>query len=219
MGATGVFLNVTPVSAQADGFISVRPATAGGTPPTTSNVNVSAGEINPNSVLVELPTTWNVAGKIDITYDAYGTVGPTTDILIDVLGYLAPEFIPTAGQAGGNQAVALTAADQTVRYWQFFPPQDGTLIVNSSATVQALSPNEGVARCSITTGNTIDFDYAQMSSIEGWGSKSLSGTRGFDVTAGVIFRVNLVCDKSLGDDVKLFDSSLTAMYFPMVIDI
>jgi len=34
-----------------------------------------------------MPTAGANAGKIDITFDAYGAAGPTTDVLIDVVGY------------------------------------------------------------------------------------------------------------------------------------
>lgn len=84
--ATGVVLNVTPVNATRDGFISIEPGDATGTP-TTSNVNFEATEINPNTVTVKLPTTGPDAGRIRITYDAFGFIGPFTDILIDVVGY------------------------------------------------------------------------------------------------------------------------------------
>ncbi len=85
-GATGVFLNVTPVSSTAAGFISVRPANATGLP-TTSNVNFTTGAINPNAVLVELPVGGGDDGKIEITFDAFGAAGPTTEVLVDVVGY------------------------------------------------------------------------------------------------------------------------------------
>jgi hypothetical protein len=85
-GATGVLLNVTAVGATANGFISIRPGDATGAP-TTSSLNVTAGVTVPNSVQVSLPTAGTNAGKIDITWDALGVAGPTTDILIDVVGY------------------------------------------------------------------------------------------------------------------------------------
>jgi hypothetical protein len=85
-GATGVFLNVTPVGSSAAGFISVRPANATGLP-TTSNVNFATGAINPNAVLVELPVGGADDGRIEITYDAFGSAGPTADVLVDVVGY------------------------------------------------------------------------------------------------------------------------------------
>jgi len=86
-GATGVLLNVTPVSPTAAAFISIRPGDATGAA-TTSSLNFTAGGILPNAVQVALPTAGANAGKIDITFDAYGVAGPTTDILIDVVGYM-----------------------------------------------------------------------------------------------------------------------------------
>ncbi len=50
-------------------------------------MNVTAGITVPNSVQVSVPTAGANAGKIDITWDALGTAGPTTDMLIDVVAY------------------------------------------------------------------------------------------------------------------------------------
>ncbi len=86
VGATGVVLNVTPVGATADGFVSIRPGDATGAP-ATSSLNFTVGAVLPNAVLVALPTSGGNAGQIDITFDAYGTPGPATDMLIDVVGY------------------------------------------------------------------------------------------------------------------------------------
>jgi hypothetical protein len=87
-GASGVMLNVTVVEPEARGFVSVRPADAPGAP-TTSSLNLEAGAILANAVQVNLPS-WQAGdaeGAIEITYDAYGTPGPSTDILVDVVGY------------------------------------------------------------------------------------------------------------------------------------
>lgn len=85
-GATGVMLNVTAVSPAARGFISIRPADAPGAP-ATSSLNVEAGQTLPNAVTVSLPVAGVDAGKIEISFDAYGVAGPRTDMLIDVVGY------------------------------------------------------------------------------------------------------------------------------------
>ena len=77
---------MTPVGSTAAGFISVRPANATGLP-STSNVNFTTGAINPNGVLVELPVGGVDDGKIEITFDALGVAGPTSDVLVDVVGY------------------------------------------------------------------------------------------------------------------------------------
>ena len=85
-GATGVIFNVTVVGPTAAGFVSIRPADAPGVP-TTSSLNFNAGDIIPNSVTVQMPTSGTDAGQIEITYDAFGNAGPTTEMLIDVVGY------------------------------------------------------------------------------------------------------------------------------------
>jgi hypothetical protein len=87
LGATGVLLNVTVVRPSADGFLSVRPGDATGAP-STSSLNFTAGSNVSNSVQVGLPTAGENAGQIDITYDALGQTGPTTEVLVDVVGYL-----------------------------------------------------------------------------------------------------------------------------------
>jgi hypothetical protein len=112
-GATGVLLNVTAVGASADGFISIRPGDAAG-PPATSSLNVTAGVTVPNAVQVALPTT----GKIDITWDALGVAGPTTDILIDVVAYTLKadlgEIVMSHGAgAFGNPAAAVQVYGQS----------------------------------------------------------------------------------------------------------
>lgn len=104
-GATGVLLNVTPVNAGADGYISIRPGDATGGA-TTSSLNFTARSVMPNSVQVALPTSGANAGQIDITYNAYGVAGPTTDVLIDVVGYMTDAGLEALSQ----QVVALEAA-------------------------------------------------------------------------------------------------------------
>jgi hypothetical protein len=110
-GATGVLLNVTAVAPSADGFISIRPGDATGLP-STSSLNFTAGQIVPNAVLVALPTSGANAGKIDITYDAFGAAGPTTDILIDVVGYTNNSTL-AALQAEIDAVEAANATQQT----------------------------------------------------------------------------------------------------------
>jgi hypothetical protein len=97
-GATGVLMNVTAVNTTANGFISVRPGDATGAP-ATSSLNVTAGVTVPNAVQVALPTAGADAGKIDITWDALGVSGPTTDILVDVVGFYS-ELADQAGTPG-----------------------------------------------------------------------------------------------------------------------
>ena len=101
--STGVLLNVTVVAPSANGFLSIRPGDAVGSP-STSSLNFNAGDIAPNAVQVALPTSGTNAGQIDITYDAYGVGGPTTDVLIDVVGYLVEGGAGGSGLAGAPGA-------------------------------------------------------------------------------------------------------------------
>ena len=101
-GATAVSLNVTVVSPTAAGFLSVRPGDATGAP-TTSSLNFSAGQVIPNAVTVQLPTIGGGAGKIELTYNAFGVAGPTTHVLVDVVGYFR------AVAAGPDDGTACTA--------------------------------------------------------------------------------------------------------------
>ncbi|CAN5504793.1 hypothetical protein BH10ACT2_BH10ACT2_10620 [soil metagenome] len=99
-GATAVSMNVTVVSPSAQGFLAVRPADATGAP-STSNLNFVAGQVIPNAVTVKIPTSGADAGKIEITYSAGGTTGPTTNVLVDIVGY----YLGT-GTADGDPCTA-----------------------------------------------------------------------------------------------------------------
>jgi hypothetical protein len=128
-GATGVLLNVTVVSPSADGFLSVRPGDATGAP-TTSSLNFKAGDIVPNSVQVGLPTVGANAGQIDITYDAFGQAGPTTDVLIDVVGYMG------ATGPSGYSAWDVIPSGVTVT---------GEILWDSHGTTNSIVVSDGVA--------------------------------------------------------------------------
>lgn len=110
-GATGVVLNVTVVQPTLAGFVSVRPGDAPGAP-ATSSLNFEAGVTQPNAVTVQLPTTGADAGKIELTYDAYGSAGATTDLLVDVVGYYAPAGPPVTETI-------------TIPWTEFFPGGSG----------------------------------------------------------------------------------------------
>ena len=114
-GATGVLLNVTVTAPSANGFLSIRPGDATGAA-STSSLNFNPGQTVPNSVQVALPTAGANAGQIDITYDAYGVKGPTTDVLIDVVGYMVAGGAGTgppgpAGPAGPARSGLFFVAD------------------------------------------------------------------------------------------------------------
>jgi serine protease len=79
-------LNITVVGPTAAGFLTVRPSDATGTP-VTSNLNFLAGQLIANSATVQLGIAAADLGKIEIIYSAFGASGPTTHVLVDVVGY------------------------------------------------------------------------------------------------------------------------------------
>ena len=234
-GATGVLLNVTPARAEAGGFISVRPADATGAP-TTSSLNFDAGQVNPNSVQVEVPTTGPDAGKIEITYNASGRTGPTTDVLVDVVGY-------TLAGGGSDMAIAALQArittleasrpfavtnrdvvevvgtpDEVVVTAAVPAPVAGQVtVVSTTALGDTIAGNE--VRCSITTGTAVETSYLQRWESGGPNSgqhASLSGVRTFDVAAGSTTNFNLVCNHigAALETANLEATVITAMFTP-----
>lgn len=237
-GATGVLLNVTPVRAEADGFISVRPADAVGDP-TTSNLNFVAGETNPNSVQVELPTSGPGAGQIEISYDALGVAGPTTEILVDVVGYTlatgADPAILDEIDALRDEIAALEAAqpfsnfdrsvasivgtdDEVVATVDMIVPVTGSVTVVSAANTSEPTADDEV-RCSITTGDTLDTAWIQRWESGGAGDGQhgqLAGVRLFTPLNPGSYTFNLVCDHVGGGsaDSRLEDMALVATFNP-----
>ncbi len=75
-GVSAVTLNVTATRATADGFVTVFPS--GVARPTTSNLNVRAGETRPNAVVA----TVGANGKVSIFHDS-----GDLDLIVDVNGW------------------------------------------------------------------------------------------------------------------------------------
>ncbi|HQZ33370.1 MAG TPA: hypothetical protein PK020_03045 [Ilumatobacteraceae bacterium] len=157
-GATGVLLNVTVVRPTAAGFVSIRPGDATGVP-STSSLNVfDAGAVVANAVQVGMPTTGANAGQIDITFDAYGVAGPSTEMLIDVVGYMVPgggEPGPK-GDTGATGPVGSTGpAGETGAAGA--PGADGNAVaVTFQSTVTSVSGGVNVP-AGVTNGSTVRF--------------------------------------------------------------
>jgi len=77
---TGVMVNITAVAQTLNTFVSATPGDVpGGTLPTTSNTNLSRGQVKANMAIVPV----GADGSIRL-YNAYGN----THLIVDVLGYL-----------------------------------------------------------------------------------------------------------------------------------
>ncbi len=189
-GATGVLLNVTVVTPTANGFLSVRPGDAAGAP-STSSLNFNAGDLIPNSVQVGLPTAGANAGKIDITYDAYGATGPTTDVLIDVVGYTLP------GARGPSSAYYVFNNDTGVNAKTVslvLPP--GRYTVTGSMYAFNRSTTDRVdAGCNLSSpADGAHYGAAALSLGSGFTPGTLQAQTVLDLPSGGT--VNLVCQRS-----------------------
>jgi hypothetical protein len=191
-GATGVLLNVTVHVPTAAGFVSIRPGDASGAP-STSSLNFEAGDIVPNSVQVALPTTGANAGKIDITYDAYGVAGPTTGILIDVVGYLVEGGGGATGPAGAEGPQGPAGADgapgpQGPAGADGAPGPQGPAGTSGLAPIGRFTPSQLIAGAILTCETTdirtltggsepVDAAICDLPKLNGLGIASDNGTR------------------------------------------
>ena len=88
-GATGVIMNITAIAPTGPGFLAIRPGDATGDP-STAGLNFNTGDVIPNHITVNLPTTGPNAGQIDMTY-GQEALGHTMDVVIDIVGYATSE--------------------------------------------------------------------------------------------------------------------------------
>ena len=201
VGATGVLLNVTAVAPSAAGFISIRPGDATGLP-STSSLNFTAGQIVPNAVLVALPTGGANAGQIDITYDAFGASGPTTDILIDVVGYTNNSTL-AALQTQVDGVEAANAAQQTQIDSLLPPAGPGVLQLPASSFQPSV----------VSDGNSNYYEWRP--SYNGWGIRYSAPTNLCYFTEAELpqdasfdlMKANYATDGSPGGTVTLYRSN------------
>jgi hypothetical protein len=222
--AVGVAVNLTAINNTTRSHFRVYPADAA--LPLTSNLNFGPGQTPiANKVDVGLSSP---AGEIKI----YNHAG-TTDAAVDIFGYYIDHnhddryYTETevdaamaaarsmAAYSGGDQQIALTTTDQVVRSVSITAPAAGKVIVNSSGYVWLASGADVIARCSLTTGTSLESVSYQFVEIHSSGSASdvVSGTRGYDVTAGQNLTVNLVCDEFSGQ-ANVSDTWISAIFVP-----
>ncbi|WP_210438646.1 hypothetical protein [Nocardioides xinjiangensis] len=168
--------------------------------------------------------TFHTKKQSDARYQPKGSYEPAgsgytkseTYTRAEVDAKLAPFANSVAAFAGGDQAVTLEPADKVVRSVSLVPTANGTVVASSSAYAWASGAGDGGARCSLTTGNAVDFEFLQYANIPAAQvseSDVISGTRGFPVTKGNLVTVNLVCDEFAGN-MTVSDSALTAVFAP-----
>ncbi|HUF99823.1 MAG TPA: hypothetical protein VMM60_16975 [Ilumatobacter sp.] len=93
-GATAVVANVTAVNPTHQGYLSLRPGDATGTP-TTSSVNFTAGAVAANSVTIQL----SASGEFQVYFYGDDDIA-TVDLVVDVVGYFVGIEAGSQGPAG-----------------------------------------------------------------------------------------------------------------------
>jgi hypothetical protein len=190
-GATGVILNVTVVVPTASGFLSVRPADAPGAP-TTSNLNFLAGELVPNAVSVELPTSGPDAGRIEIAYDAYGASGPTADVLVDVVGYTVGTSTGDSGAVSALQAQVATLQGQVATL------QTQVAAIEATAANSRAAYSTGVQTVNLSSTDVVVRSVTIVPTADGTVIANSSGRMGRGDTAAFTGR----CSISTGSNVE-----------------
>ncbi len=225
-GATALSLNVTAVGPTAATYLTIYPA--GAALPTTSNLNPTPGQPPvPNAVTVDI----NALGQFSI-FNKFGSV----NVIVDIVGYyedhnhddryytkaevdamVSPLTNSVAAFAGSNSQFALTTTDTVYRTVSILPPANGKVIVSSGGYIWRSSTGAFIARCSISQTSALDGDsYQYVNKPVGSDTEGdvIGGTRGYDVSEGVMFTVNLVCSLFGAGAANLSDSWLTAIFAP-----
>jgi hypothetical protein len=158
-------------------------------------LNFTAGDIVPNSVQVGLPTAGANPGQIDIFYKG-GVAGATTEVLIDVVGYLVAEG---SGRTTiiefsdpGDTAIPKDTAWAT-GFVRIAAPTDGKIVVSASASVEAIQ----------IPGQEILIQTSHVA--------PLAITRGFPAVAGEPYDFSLSCETNLSD-VVVRNLPMTAIF-------
>jgi hypothetical protein len=146
------------------------------------------------------------------------SAGTATNLSADLLdGMDSTAFLQPSGLVAahvGGFFSELVSDDEVVRSLTLRAPADGVIIAISSAFVFEQDVGADI-NCSITTGLVIESGFTQKWESSGSNDGQygqLSGTRGFDVTAGQEVDINLVCESFVGSVIN--DPALTAIFIP-----
>ncbi len=151
-GATAIVANLTAVGPTTEGFVSARAGGAVGLP-TTSNINVVAGQIVPNSVTIPL----SASGAVNLWFHGT-TASATSHLLLDIVGYYTAAGAGAPGPAGPAGPRGFSAWDVIpsgvtvtgVEYWDTHQPT----VASGSDEFSVQLP--GKASVALTSG-TVNF--------------------------------------------------------------
>jgi hypothetical protein len=195
---TAVFAGTSLTGGGAVGDVTLGVAAGGiGTSQVADN-SLTAADLSADSVTQSEIVTGGVASS-EVLDDSLSNV--------DIQDEAGIEFV------GGDQVLTLSPADAVARAIALEAPSSGFVLVTATGYFFNSSSGNHAARCSITTGTTIDTSYLSIGEIEGTiNHANMSTSRVFPVNAGsTTFR--LVCDALTGSP-QLIDTHLSALFVP-----
>jgi hypothetical protein len=230
---TALALNVTALDQTAATFLTLYPT--GSALPNASHLNPTPGEPpTPNAVNVDL----NAAGQFNI-FNKFGNV----NVIVDVVGlyddhthddryyqksetytktetdakYLAASQDSQAAfdQTPGGQNLSTT--DATFATVTIDTPTSGYVVLNTGGYAFANS-GDILARCSITTGSTVDLNLSMNLDVASADRMPIGTTRTFTINKAFLgspnqMTYNFVCDTSAGT-AQMQDVTLSAIFIP-----
>jgi hypothetical protein len=110
---------------------------------------------------VQLPTSGPSAGKIQLTYDAFGVPGPTTDILVDVVAY-------TSSLGIADLAARVNTLEATVAGANNKVVQLEKKVVDSSTAIAALNAQLATKQDACADGTVIAWGRVTATPGEDW---------------------------------------------------
>jgi hypothetical protein len=190
----------------------------------TGMVGFGLSIVLPGGIPVHVEATISMASLSGTWRDSAGQTGTFTFAPGGGTGG-APRPVPSSARladapravfASGEQAVPLTdITDTVVRFLTINAPAAGQIIVNASGYFTLADPAEpDTARCSITTGTTVDAAHrilVEEQAVGGMSRVPFGATRGLVVDAAGPVTINLVCNEVSGN-VSVENTSLTAIY-------
>jgi|GEM_PF-5459461 len=176
--AEAVFLNVTVVNPSAGGFLTAFPC--GSTPPNSSNVNYSRGEVVPNAVLAKIGVDGKVClftlASTHLVVDVNGYVGPPTcvEVPLEITSHVDDEIVDTSSDGTSTGTVVISGVAPA-----------GTTAVSVDDGDETAAATLTIDGCSVawTIEANVDIDETRTFAVTARGS---GATQTADVTLDLI---------------------------------
>lgn len=156
----------------------------------------------------------NSLSGVDILDNSVASADVTNNSLADF------DMVDEAGAdfVDGDGSLTLPAGPSIIRSVSITRPTSGVVIVNASGHWAFISTGADGARCSISTGTTVDFAHLMIGNDFGSTAGSndfmpFASTRAFNFTTAGTSTFRLVCEEFEGN-VRVQDGSINAIFVP-----